>query len=423
MDPQHRLFLECAWEAMEGAGYDSHRYDGAVGVYAGASTNSYLIAVLSHADLVAAVNDFQTIVGNDKDFLATRVSYHLNLRGPSVNVQTACSTSLVAIHLACQSLLTGECDMALAGGVSVRVPQQSGYLYQRGGILSQDGHCRAFDAAASGTVGGNGAGVVLLKRLSQALEDGDQIRAVIKGSAINNDGANKVGFTAPSVTGQAAVIAEALGIAGVDPLDISYVETHGTGTALGDPIEIAALTEAFGPRRADARCAIGSLKTNIGHLDAAAGVAAFVKTVLALENRQLPPSLNYTAPNPKIPFEDSPFYVNHALTEWPGDALPRRAGVSSFGIGGTNAHVVLEEAPETAPTPAAAPHHLLVLSARTPSALDTMTQNLGRHLHAHPDLDLGRRGVHAATGTQRLSPPARRGLWQPRGGPAGAGPR
>ena len=237
MDPQHRLFLECAWEVMEDAGYDPHRYDGAVGVYAGASTNSYLIAVLSHADFVAAVNDFQTIVGNDKDFLATRVSYHLNLRGPSVNVQTACSTSLVAIHVACQSLLTGECDMALAGGVSVRVPQRSGYLYQRGGILSEDGHCRAFDAAASGTVGGNGAGVVLLKRLSQALEDGDQIRAVIKGSAINNDGANKVGFTAPSVTGQAAVIAEALGIAGIDPRDISYVETHGTGTALGDPIE------------------------------------------------------------------------------------------------------------------------------------------------------------------------------------------
>lgn len=388
MDPQHRLFLECAWEAMEDAGYDSHRYDGAIGVYAGASTNSYLIAVLSHADLVAAINDFQTIVGNDKDFLATRVSYHLNLRGPSINVQTACSTSLVAVHLACQSLLTGECDMALAGGVSVRVPQRSGYLYQRGGILSEDGHCRAFDAAASGTVGGNGAGVVLLKRLSKALEDGDQIRAVIKGSATNNDGANKVGFTAPSVTGQAAVIAEALGIAGIDPQDISYVEAHGTGTALGDPIEIAALTEVFGARRPDERCAIGSLKTNIGHLDAAAGVAALIKTVLALQNRQLPPSLNYTSPNPKIPFEDSPFYVNHALTEWHTDGLPRRAGVSSFGIGGTNAHVVLEEAPEARSTPATAPHQLLVLSARTPSALETMAQNLSRQLHAHPDLDV-----------------------------------
>jgi acyl transferase domain-containing protein len=387
MDPQHRLFLECAWEVMEDAGYDPHRYDGAVGVYAGASTNSYLVAVLSHADFVAAVNDFQTIVGNDKDFLATRVSYHLNLRGPSVNVQTACSTSLVAIHLACQSLLTGECDMALAGGVSVRVPQRSGYLYQRGGILSVDGHCRAFDAAASGTVGGNGAGIVLLKRLSRAQEDGDQIRAVIKGSATNNDGANKVGFTAPSVTGQAAVIAEALGIAGIDPQDISYVETHGTGTALGDPIELAALTEVFGHRSGGERCPIGSLKTNIGHLDAAAGVAAFIKTVLALQHRQLPPSLNYSAPNPKIPFEDGPFYVNDALAEWPADRRPRRAGVSSFGIGGTNAHVVLEEGPEPHSTPGA-PHHLLVLSARTASALDTLTQNLIRHMHTHPDLDL-----------------------------------
>ena len=388
MDPQHRLFLECTWEAMEDGGYDPRRYEGAVGVYAGASTNSYLIAVLSHADLVAALNDFQTIVGNDKDFLATRASYHLNLRGPSVNVQTACSTSLVAIHMACQSLLTGECDMALAGGVSVRVPQRSGYLYQRGGILSEDGHCRAFDAAASGTVGGNGAGVVLLKRLSKALEDGDQIRAVIKGSAINNDGANKVGFTAPSVTGQAAVIAEALGIAGIDPRDISYIETHGTGTALGDPIEVAALAEVFGHRPAGERCAIGSLKTNIGHLDAAAGAAALIKTVLALQHRQLPPSLNYSAPNPKIRFEDGPFYVNHALSEWPADGRPRRAGVSSFGIGGTNAHVVLEEAPEVRSTPATASPQLLVLSARTPSALGTMAQNLSRHLDAHPDLDL-----------------------------------
>ncbi len=386
MDPQHRLLLECAWEAMEDAGYDPHRYSGAVGVYAGASTNSYLIAMLSHAELVAAVNDFQTIVGNDKDFLATRISYHLNLRGPSVNVQTACSTSLVAIHLACQSLLTGECDMALAGGISVRIPQQSGYLYQRGGILSHDGHCRAFDAAASGTVGGNGAGVVLLKRLRHALDDGDQIRAVIKGSATNNDGANKVGFTAPSVSGQAAVIAEAIGVAGINPGDISYVEAHGTGTALGDPIEIAALSEVLAPRDAGDRCAIGSVKTNIGHLDAAAGVAAFIKTVLALEHRQIPPSLHYAAPNPKIPFAAGPFYVNGALAEWPADGRPRRAGVSSFGIGGTNAHVVLEEAPEPASMPSST-HQLVVLSARTAPALETMTQNLDRHWRVHLDLE------------------------------------
>jgi acyl transferase domain-containing protein len=389
MDPQHRLLLECAWEALEDAGYDAGRYEGAIGVFAGASTNSYLLALLPHAELVAAVNDFQTIVGNDKDFLATRVSYHLNLRGPSVTVQTACSTSLVAVHLACQSLLAGECEMALAGGVSVRVPQASGYVYQEGGILSADGHCRAFDDAASGTVGGNGAGVVVLKRLARALADGDTIRCVVKGSAINNDGAHKVGFTAPSVAGQAAVIAEALGIAGIEPKDITYIEAHGTGTPLGDPIEIAALIEAFGsPGGSGSRCAIGSLKTNIGHLDAAAGVAGFIKTVLALQHRQLPPSLNFTSPNRKIPFGGGPFYVNQRLQEWCANGGPRRAGVSSFGIGGTNAHVVLEEAPELRRPADPEPYHLLTFSARTPSALDRAAHNLRRHLADHPELDL-----------------------------------
>jgi acyl transferase domain-containing protein len=398
MDPQHRLFLECAWEAMEDAGYDPFRYDGAVGIYAGASTNSYLMATLSHGDLVAAVNDFQTIVGNDKDFLATRVSYHLNLRGPSVNVQTACSTSLVAVHMACQSLLTGECDMALAGGVSVRIPQQSGYLYQRGGILSHDGHCRAFDAAASGTVGGNGAGIVLLKRLDKALEDGDQIRAVIKGSATNNDGAHKIGFTAPSVAGQAAVIAEALGVAGVEPNEISYVEAHGTGTTLGDPIEIEALNEVFGSESTTRSCAIGSLKTNIGHLDAAAGIAGLIKTVLALQRQELPPSLNCTATNPKIRFQDGPFYVNRALAAWGTDRLPRRAGVSSFGIGGTNAHVILEEAPPRPPADASSWPQLVVLSARSSSALEQAAQNLSHYLTNHADVELANVAFTLQTG-------------------------
>jgi acyl transferase domain-containing protein len=389
IDPQHRIFLECAYEALENAGYDAERCEDAIGVYAGASTNSYLLAVLSHAELVAAVNDFQTIVGNDKDFLATRVAYHLNLRGPCVNVHTACSTSLVAVHLACQALLAGECEMALAGGVSVRVPQRSGYLYQEGGILSADGHCRAFDAAASGTVGGNGAGVVLLKRLASALEDGDRIRCVIRGSAINNDGATKVGFTAPSVSGQASVIAEALGIAGIVPDDISYVEAHGTGTLLGDPIEVAALDEVF---RSNGRlrhsCAIGSVKTNIGHLDAAAGVAGLIKTILALEHRQLPPSANFNSPNPQVPFEASGFHVIRQLTPWEAGSKPRRAGVSSFGIGGTNAHVVLEEAPEPDRRAAVRPVQALVLSARTASALDAATTRLCGHLAAHPTLEL-----------------------------------
>jgi acyl transferase domain-containing protein len=389
MDPQHRVFLECAWEALESAGYDPDRYEGAIGVYAGASTNSYLIAMLSHAELVAAINDFQTIVGNDKDFLATRASYHLNLRGPSVNVQTACSTSLVAVHLACQSLLTGECDMALAGGVSIRIPQRSGYVYQDGGILSADGHCRAFDAAATGTVGGNGAGVVLLKRLSRALNDGDHIRAVIRGSAVNNDGSNKVGFTAPSVMGQAAVIAEAIGVAGLKPDDISYVEAHGTGTALGDPIEIAALAEVFGPgSHRQSPCPLGSVKANIGHLDAAAGIAGLIKTVLTLEHRQLPPSVNFTSPNPKIPFEGSAVRVNRQLEAWETNGAPRCAGVSSFGIGGTNAHLVVQEAPAVAARPRNQVPQLLVLSARTESALEESERRLLDHLRQHPDLDL-----------------------------------
>ena len=390
MDPQHRFFLECAWEALEAAGYDSETYPGRIGVYAGCSMSTYLLHNLyANRDLVESVGAFQTIIENDKDHLPTWLSYKLNLKGPSVNVQTACSTSLVAVHLACQSLLNHECDMALAGGVSVKVPSKQGYLYQEGGITSPDGHCRAFDSRAQGTVGGSGVGIVVLKRLADALKDGDSIQAVIKGSAINNDGSLKVSYTAPGVDGQAGVIAEALAMAMVDPETVTYVETHGTATALGDPIEIAALTQAF---RASTEkkgfCAIGSVKTNIGHLDAAAGVASLIKTVLGLKHKQIPPSLHFTEPNPQIDFAESPFYVNVTLSEWRTQGAPRRAGVSSFGIGGTNAHVVLEEAPPVESYETHRPAQLLVLSAKTATALEAATSNLAAYMQRHTDANL-----------------------------------
>jgi acyl transferase domain-containing protein len=387
MDPQHRLFLECAWEALESAGYDPLRARGAIGVYAGAALNSYLLQNLAEIRrLSQSVGHFQAFILNDKDFLTTQTAYRLNLRGPSVCVQSACSTSLVAVHLACQSLLNGECDLALAGGAAVSVAQ-GGYLYAEGGILSPDGHCRAFDARAGGTVAGSGVAIVVLKRLADALADGDGIAAVIKGSAINNDGSSKAGFTAPSVDGQARVISEALAVAGVDPESVTYIEAHGTGTALGDPIEISALTQVF---RSAARkrnfCALGSVKTNLGHLDVAAGIAGLIKTVLALRHRELPPSLHFERPNPEIDFGDSPFYVNTRLSAWESNGVPRRAGVSSFGIGGTNAHVVLEEAPEVDVPPEAPRVQLLVLSAKTPSALEAAASNLAEFLRRDPDI-------------------------------------
>ncbi len=388
MDPQHRFFLECAWEALENAGYAPDKFSGRVGVYGGTTMSTYLLS-----NLLAQYSDgnqLQVRLGNDKDFLTTRVSYKLDLRGPSITIQTACSTSLVAVHYACQSLLNGDCDMALAGGVSINVPQRAGYLYQEGGILSPDGHCRAFDARARGTIGGNGVGLVVLRRLADALADGDCIRAVIRGSAINNDGSFKVGYTAPSVDGQAAVIAEALAIAGVEPETVSYVEAHGTGTPLGDPIEIAALTQAFRTYTTPKGfCAVGSVKTNIGHLDAAAGVTGLIKAVLALEHRQLPPSLHFEQANPEIDFVNSPFYINTELSEWKTGNTPLRAGVSSFGMGGTNAHVVLEEAPSTELSRPCKPYHLIVLSARTMTALEAATGNLTKHLQQHRDIDLG----------------------------------
>jgi acyl transferase domain-containing protein len=389
IDPQHRLLLECAWEALEGAGYDSTRCAQAIGVFAGTSISTYLINLFGNPALRANVSNFQLFMANDKDHLPTRVSYKLDLHGPSVNVQTACSTSLVAVHFACQSLLNGESDMALAGGASIPIPQRRGYLYQEGNIHSPDGHCRAFDADARGTVGGSGVGVVLLKRLADALADGDVIHAVIKGSAINNDGALKVGYTAPSVDGQAKVIAEALSVAGVRADTVTYVEAHGTGTLLGDPIEIAALTKVFGARSDKKNyCAVGSVKTNIGHLDAAAGVAGLIKTVLALRHRQLPPSLHFKKPNPTIDFAGSPFFVNARLRDWESSETPRRAGVSSFGIGGTNAHVVLEEAPSLPESGASRPSQLLLWSARTAPALETMTDRLADYLQQNPGVSL-----------------------------------
>ena len=385
-DPQHRLFLECAWEALEDAGYDSDKTRLRIGVVAGVGTNSYFVYNLaSNPALLKSLDEFMRSIAIEKDFLSTRISYKLNLRGPSLTVQTACSTSLVAIHLACQSLLNGECDMALAGGVSVRIPQIAGYLHEPGSAMSPDGHCYAFDAAAQGMVNGSGAGVVVLKRIADAQADGDSIRAVIRGSAINNDGAAKIGYTAPSVEGQASVIAEAQALAGVSADEISYVEAHGTATALGDPIEIAGLTKAFRrTSRRDGFCAIGSVKTNIGHLGAAAGVASLIKVVLALQNRKLPPSLNFKRPNPAIDFVHSPFYVQQTLSEWQPANGRRAAGVSSFGLGGTNAHAVLEEAPVIDASGLSRPWQLLLLSAHTNSALDRMTKNLGKHLKNNP---------------------------------------
>ncbi|HSK79450.1 MAG TPA: amino acid adenylation domain-containing protein, partial [Thermoanaerobaculia bacterium] len=389
-DPQRRLFLEAAWEALENGGYDPRRFGGRVGVYAGVQMSSYIFHLHRNPEVLRSAGSFHVAMSNDKDHLPTTVSYKLNLRGPSLAVQTACSSSLVAAHLACRSLLGGECDMALAGGSSVLWPQIEGYLHQEGGIMSPDGHCRAFDARAEGTLRGSGVGVVLLKRLADALADGDTIHAVILGTAINNDGSGKIGYTAPSVEGQAQVIASALAESGVDPRTITYVEAHGSGTPLGDPIEVAALTQAFraGGVRDTGFCALGSVKTNLGHLDTAGGVTGLIKTTLALEHGKLPPSLHFEEPNPQIDFAASPFFVNAELREWTSEGGPRRAGVSSFGLGGTNAHVVLEEAPPAEPSGESRPWQLLLLSARTPAALERATDNLAAHLEANPDQSL-----------------------------------
>ncbi|GKS69672.1 Acyl transferase domain-containing protein [Nitrosomonas sp. PY1] len=392
-DPQHRLFLEVAWQALESAGYDASRYAQQIGVYAGCGVNTYLMLNLLASDRMANKQDISALQGlmngNNKDSMTTTVAYKLNLRGPGITVQTACSTSLAAVHVACRGLLNYETDMALAGGSWVNLLHDKGYYYQPGAILSPDGHCRAFDAKAAGTVIGSGAGIVVLKRLADALADGDTIHAVIKGSAVNNDGSAKAGYTAPSVEGQAEVILAAQAIAGISADTISYVETHGTGTTIGDPIEIAALTEAFRETTEQRGfCAIGSVKTNVGHLDAAAGVAGLIKTVLSLKNEMLPPSLHFEQPNPQIDFNSSPFYVNTRCKAWPVGALPRRAGVSSFGIGGTNVHVIVEQAPTQEPSTSSRDWQLLTISARSSAALEQAVANLRQHLAAHPQLAL-----------------------------------
>lgn len=406
LDPQQRLLLQSSWECLENAGYNPISYKGAIGMFAGASMNTYMInncypnrgQLDSNDELqpftLDSMGGFQTMVANDKDYLTMRISYKLNLRGPSVNVQTACSTGLVVVHLACQSLLNGESDMALAGAASINSPQKIGYLYQEGLIVSPDGHCRAFDAQANGTIFGSGVGVVLLKRLTDALADNDRIYAVIKGSAINNDGGTKLGFAAPGGEGQTSVAAEALVFAGVEADTIGFVEAHGTGTKLGDPIEIDALARAYSAAH-QGECALGSVKTNIGHTQIASGIVGLIKAALALKHQIIPPTLHFNTPNPQIDFSKTPFYVNTAAIPWTakqqdGKELPRRAGVNSLGIGGVNAHVVLEEAPaiNLQQNDIKRPHHLLTLSARSEQALVDLAKSYAEFLENHPESDI-----------------------------------
>jgi amino acid adenylation domain-containing protein len=392
MDPQHRVFLECSWEALESAGYDPAAYPGMIGVYAGLSLNTYLLHNLGKGRELAKnyqVAEYQTMLGNDKDFLPVRVSYKLNLRGPSMTIQSACSTSLVAICQAATALLTYQCDMALTGGVSISFPQQRDYLFQEEGMVSPDGTCRAFDADAAGTVFGHGCGVVLLKRLSEAIADRDPILAVIKGWAVNNDGSDKIGFAAPGLNAQADVIALAQASAGVSPSEISYIEAHGTGTPLGDPIEVAALTKAFreGGAEENSFCALGTGKTHIGHLDCAAGVTGLIKTIQQFRHEKIPALLHFKSPNPRIDFSNSPFSPVSADRDWKRGETPRLAGVSAFGVGGTNAHVVMEEAPLPLPTTSSRGPKLLTLSAKSATALDAMALRLADHLVSeNPDL-------------------------------------
>ncbi len=382
-DPQQRLFLECSWEALELAGYDPSRYPGKIGVYGGSGFNSYRYGLEENTSSLNSTGDFPTMIGNEKDFLCTRVAYKLNLKGPAVATQTACSSSLVAIHSACQSLKSLECDMALAGGVSVIGNTCEGYFYEKGGILSPDGHCRPFDALGQGTVPGQGVGLVVLKRLEDALQDGDTIHAIIKGTATNNDGSMKAGYTAPGVEGQVNVIREALHAAGVDPKTIRYIETHGTGTPLGDPIEIRALSKVYGANRPHTGdCALGAVKSNLGHLDAAAGVTGLIKAALTLKNKQLVPLANFKNPNPGIDFENSPFFITDRLKDFTSNGYPLRAGVSSFGFGGTNAHAILEEAPPQPELKEAAGWHILPLSAKTQGSLQGIVHNLLEFLMA-----------------------------------------
>jgi amino acid adenylation domain-containing protein len=392
MDPQQRLFLECCWETFEDAGYDPLSYPGSVGVYAGTSISTYFLSRIAAVPGFIQkytggyqVDNYPQMMGNNPDFLATRVSYKFNLRGPSFTMQAGCSTSLLAVCQACQSLLTYQSDMALAGGTSITLPQKRGYFYQDGGMGSADGHTRTFDADAQGTVFGSGVAVVLLKRLEDAVRDGDQIYAVIRGFGMNNDGSAKVGYTAPSVEGQANVIALAHAAARVNPATIGYVEAHGTGTPLGDPIELAALTKAFSAGT-DKKgfCVVGTAKTNVGHLDIAAGATGLINAANILRSGKFPPTLHFKKPSDKFDLANSPFYVNTQLADWKSNGTPRRAGVSAFGVGGTNAHVILEQAPHVSPAASLRPTQLLVISARSAGALNAATQNLVEHFKKNP---------------------------------------
>ena len=395
MDPQHRIFLESCWQAFEDAGYDPLSYAGAVGVYAGCSMPTYFLSRLcSNRDFIERftsdyqVGNYAEMMGNSLDFLSTRVSYKLGLRGPSMTLQAGCSTSLVAVCQACQSLLTFQSDMALAGGSSITLPQKRGSFYQEGGMVSPDGHCRTFDADANGTVFGSGAAVVLLKRAEDAIRDGDHIYSLIRGFALNNDGSAKVGYTAPSIEGQSRVITMAQEIAGVVPRSIGYIEAHGTATPLGDPIEVAALTQAFRAGTSEKQfCVIGTAKTNVGHLDVASGVTGLINAANIVRHGIFPPTLHFQKPNPKLNLENGPFLVNSKASEWKTE-FPRRAGVSAFGVGGTNAHVVLEQAPSQTSDASPCTDQLIVLSARSERALEDATDNLVEHLKSHPDANL-----------------------------------
>jgi acyl transferase domain-containing protein len=404
IDPQQRLFLECAWGAIENAGYNVETCSRSIGVFAGAGVNQYLLTNLAALRPKHFSDQFQMFIDSDKDFLTTRVSYKLNLSGPSVTIQTACSTSLVAVHLACQSLFNFECDLALAGGVSIQIPVDRGYVHEEGGILSSDGHCRAFDARADGTIAGSGVAIVVLKRLTDAVNDCDSICAVIKGSAINNDGALKVGYTAPGVFGQSRVIAAAMAFAQIGPRNIELVEAHGTGTAIGDAIELTALTETFRAKTDDRQfCALGSVKTNVGHLDTAAGVTGLIKAALCLKNKALVPSLHFENPNPILAKAEGPFYVNTTFRAWPRGTQPRCAAVSSFGIGGTNAHVILEEAPAQPSTEVEPGHHLVILSARGDNELAVAVNNLAEHTKTHPETSIADLAYTLQVGRKRFS--------------------
>jgi acyl transferase domain-containing protein len=391
MDPQHRIFLECGWGAIEDSGYDVSRLDCSVGVFASCGMNHYLIHnILANPSIAAKSNEIQLIIGNDKDFLTTRLSYKLNLRGPSYVIQTACSSSLVAVHVACQNLLTYQCDMALAGGVILQIPWWNGYLLTDGDIRSSDGTCRPFDKDSNGTVFGEGVGIVVLKRLQEALKDHDHIYAIIKGSAVNNDGAVKAGFTAPSIDAQSEVIVRALQSAGINASEISYIETHGTGTQIGDPIEIAALTRAFKHFTNKTNfCALGAVKASIGHLDNAAGIAGLIKTALALYHKKIPPTINFKVPNPLLKLEETPFFINDNLINWEVKQSEKRyAGVNSLGVGGTNVHIVLEQPPQYESAASCRITHFLPFSAKTSDSLKAASDNLSSFLSKGQDVSM-----------------------------------